>query len=224
MKKSLALKLETDGSTQPKRKLLTKAPEGGGENKPAKTSLKLNIGLKPKQPTEKGTKNENEGSSFRNKGLSLLPASVLNTISSLKNLDISFNKLADSQIELLFNSCPKLETLAIEGNMTTLIPSSIHRMKSLENFRHDWVLIFQEGKYEPTENLKRIMESVRKPNLIHKHSGVVGMTFDSYCQHILKIELDEGLDKKVEESQCSSFAKDSIREIIRSSLKNEREE
>ena len=50
MKKSLALKLETDGSTQPKRKLLTKAPEGGGTNgeKPVKTSLKLNIGLKVK--------------------------------------------------------------------------------------------------------------------------------------------------------------------------------
>ena len=48
MKKSLALKLETDGSPQPKRKLLTKPVEGGAGEKPAKTSLKLNIGSKPK--------------------------------------------------------------------------------------------------------------------------------------------------------------------------------
>lgn len=108
MKKSLALKLETDGSSQPKRKLLTKAPESGTGEKPAKTSLKLNIGLKAKETAEKGLNEENEGASFREKGLSVLPASVLNTISSLKNLDISFNKLADSQIELLFNSCPRL--------------------------------------------------------------------------------------------------------------------
>ena len=99
MKKSLAIKLETEGSSNaPKRMLLTKPIEGGGGEKSVKTSLKLNIGLKVKEPSEKNSKTDNDGGTFRSKGISLLPASLLNTISSLKILDISHNKLSDSQI------------------------------------------------------------------------------------------------------------------------------
>lgn len=64
---------------------------------------------------------------------------MLVSLSCLTTLDISNNKLSDSQIELLMNSCTKLSTFCIQGNMTNLIPIAISKLKLLKNFRHDWV-------------------------------------------------------------------------------------
>lgn len=64
---------------------------------------------------------------------------MLVTLSALTTLDISYNKLSDSQIELIMNSCTKLSTFCIQGNMTNLIPIAISKLKLLKNFRHDWI-------------------------------------------------------------------------------------
>ena len=64
---------------------------------------------------------------------------MLVALSALTTLDISYNKLTDSQIELILNSCTKLTTFCIQGNLTNLIPTSIWKLKALVNFRHDWV-------------------------------------------------------------------------------------
>lgn len=76
---------------------------------------------------------------YRNKNLNVLPTPLLVALSTLSTLDISYNKLTDSQIELIMNSCTKLSTLCIQGNLTNLIPASISKLKLLINFRHDWV-------------------------------------------------------------------------------------
>lgn len=64
---------------------------------------------------------------------------MLVTLSALTTLDISYNKLSDSQIELIMNSCTKLSTFCIQGNMTNLIPIAFSKLKLLKNFRHDWI-------------------------------------------------------------------------------------
>lgn len=64
---------------------------------------------------------------------------MLVSLSVLTTLDISYNKLSDSQIELIMNSCTKLSTFCIQGNMTNLIPGAIVKLKLLKNFRHDWI-------------------------------------------------------------------------------------
>lgn len=67
-------------------------------------------------------------------------------LSGLTTLDISFNKLSDSQIELVMNSCIKLSTLCIQGNLTTMIPASIWKLKELVNFKHDWLRINMDNE------------------------------------------------------------------------------
>lgn len=37
------------------------------------------------------------------------------------------------------NSCLKLETLCIQGNINILIPAAIWKLKELVNFKHDWL-------------------------------------------------------------------------------------
>ena len=107
-------------------------------------NLQISTQTKAENEIELSTKIE---SAYRNKNLSTLPASLLNTISSLTTLDISENKLTDSQIELLMNSCPKLQVLCIEDNLSRLIPGSIWKLKNLEQFRHDWIKLFPDQTY-----------------------------------------------------------------------------
>lgn len=77
----------------------------------------------------------------------------------------------------------------------------------MEQFRHDWVKLFDEHTYEPEENLNNIQVLAKKGNTGDKSQGVVGINFQSYCLEILKIELDESLPQKIQESKCSDFAK-----------------
>lgn len=78
---------------------------------------------------------------------------MLVALSALTTLDISYNKLSDSQIELILNSCTKLSTFCIQGNLTNLIPASIWKLKALVNFRHDWVKLNPDDMYEPEKRL-----------------------------------------------------------------------
>lgn len=93
---------------------------------------------------------------------------MLVALSGLSTLDISYNKLSDSQIELIMNSCTKLSTFCMQGNMTNLIPASISKLKLLVNFRHDWVKLNTEDMYEPEKRLERIKEVCRMPELLVK--------------------------------------------------------
>ena len=54
---------------------------------------------------------------------------MLVTLSGLTTIDISYNKLTDSQIELIMNSCSKLTTFCMQGNMATMIPAAISHLK-----------------------------------------------------------------------------------------------
>lgn len=74
---------------------------------------------------------------------------MLVTLSALTTIDISYNKLTDSQIELIMNSCTKLSTFCMQGNMSSLIPAAISKLKLLVNFRHDWVKLNPHNMYEP---------------------------------------------------------------------------
>lgn len=107
MKKSLAIKLERSEKSASKKKLTTRFNGGDNALKNAKTSLRIDLSPHPRIPSEIGTSVVRQ-TTYRNKNLSVLPASLLNTLSELQTLDISHNKLTDSQIELLMNSCPKL--------------------------------------------------------------------------------------------------------------------
>lgn len=66
---------------------------------------------------------------------------MLVALSGLFTLDISYNKLTDSQIELIMNSCLKLVTFCMQGNQATIIPAAIYKLNDLKNFRHDWLTI-----------------------------------------------------------------------------------
>jgi hypothetical protein len=55
------------------------------------------------------------------------------------------------------NSCNKLTTFCIQGNLTTIIPVSITKLKFLLNYRHDWVKINPQDMYESEGRLSRIM-------------------------------------------------------------------
>lgn len=74
---------------------------------------------------------------------------MLIALSTLNTLDISYNHLNDSQIELIMNSCTKLSSLCIQGNLTSLVPAAISKLKLLVNFRHDWVKLYPQEMYEP---------------------------------------------------------------------------
>ncbi len=52
------------------------------------------------------------------------------------------------------NSCNKLTTFCMQGNLTLLIPASIHKLKHLINFGHDWVKLNNEEIYEPEQRLE----------------------------------------------------------------------
>jgi Leucine-rich repeat (LRR) protein len=84
---------------------------------------------------------------YRNKNLNILPTQMLVALSTLSTLDISYNQLTDSQIELIMNSCTKLSTFCIQGNVTNLIPASVSKLKLLVNFRHDWVKLNPDDMY-----------------------------------------------------------------------------
>ena len=176
MKKSLALKLQKSEKSVSKKKLTTRFNGSDNAIKNAKTSLRLELSPHPRIPSEMSTAPSKQAT-YRNKNLSVLPASLLNTLSELKTLDISHNKLTDSQIELLMNSCPKLQTLSIQGNLTSIIPAAIWKLKNLEKFRHDWVKLFPDHIYETETNLKNIKLIARKPNLVTKVNHVIGINF-----------------------------------------------
>lgn len=47
------------------------------------------------------------------------------------------------------NSCTKLLSLCIQGNINTIIPAAIWKLKELANFKHDWLkFISHGGEYE----------------------------------------------------------------------------
>lgn len=54
---------------------------------------------------------------------------MLVTLSGLKTIDISYNHLTDSQIEMLMKSCTRLNTFCMQGNKATLIPAAISNLK-----------------------------------------------------------------------------------------------
>lgn len=214
MKKSLALKLERSDKSLSKKKLSTRTPEGALKN--AKTSLRIDMHSNSKVASELPSAKAN---SFRNKNLTVITASLLNAFSELRTLDISHNKLTDSQIELVMNSCFKLEALSIQGNLTSIIPASIWKLKHLEKFRHDWVKLSPSLRYESEENLKTIKKVVRKPDCVVKVHNVVGMNFLTYCMEILAVPIDSSLQEKVKTSSCSHFAQNEMMEAIRLSIR-----
>lgn len=81
---------------------------------------------------------------------------MLVTLSGLTTIDISYNKLTESQIELIMSSCTKLTTFCMQGNMSALIPAAISKLKLLVNFRHDWVKLNQQDMYESEQRLDKI--------------------------------------------------------------------
>lgn len=78
------------------------------------------------------------------------------------------------------NSCTKLSTLCIEGNVTTIIPSSISKLKLLVNFRHDWLKLGSE-MYEPEQKLNILREISKNPNALIKSNRISGIDFSAYC-------------------------------------------
>lgn len=66
------------------------------------------------------------------------------------------------------NSCVKLSTFCMQGNMTNLIPASISKLKLLVNFRHDWVKLNPEDMYEPEKRLERMKDIGKKPEFMIK--------------------------------------------------------
>lgn len=118
---------------------------------------------------------------------------MLMTFSTLTTLDVSYNKLTDSQVELIMNSCSKLTTFCMQGNLTTLIPAAIHKLKYLVNFRHDWIKMDRNLTYEPEYILSRIKEVAKKPSLLGKSEKVYGIIFNIYCIEVLKISFDRKL-------------------------------
>lgn len=138
---------------------------------------------------------------------------MLVALSALSTLDISYNKLSDSQIELIMNSCTKLSTFCIQGNLTNLIPSSIVKLKLLVNFRHDWIKMYtlsSDDIYEPEKKLERIKEIARKNEYLTKLNKIVGIDFTAYCQAILEVPFDQKLLEKIEKCECSQHAKDNM--------------
>lgn len=61
------------------------------------------------------------------------------------------------------SSCTQLVTLCIQGNYSSIIPSSISKLKDLRNFRHDWLAIESKNIYEPEERLQLIKNSAIRP-------------------------------------------------------------
>ena len=122
---------------------------------------------------------------------------MLVALSGLTTLDISYNKLTDSQIELIMNSCTKLSTFCMQGNLTNLLPASISKLKLLVNFRHDWVKLNPDDMYEPEKRLAKIKEVGRRGDFVVKINRIDGLDFISYCQ-IAEIALDQKLIEKIE--------------------------
>lgn len=139
---------------------------------------------------------------------------MLVAFAGLSTLDISYNKLTDSQIELIMNSCNKLVTFCMQGNETTLIPAAIVKMKMLVNFRHDWLNLLNEDLYEKQGHLDKLRETAKKPESVTKVNKIVGLDFSAYCHHILEIPLDRGLVDKIERSECSPFAKTNMLKYV----------
>lgn len=118
---------------------------------------------------------------------------MLVTFSALTTLDLSYNKLSDSQIELIMNSCNKLTTFCMQGNLTTIIPVSILKLRALVNFRHDWVKLWPQEMYESEARLSKIMEAVKKPQCVIKVNKIVGIDFMNYCLSVLQEPIDRAL-------------------------------
>ena len=85
------------------------------------------------------------------------------------------------------NSCPKLETLSIQGNLTSIIPGTIVKLKNLDKFRHDWVKLNPNANYETEANLKCIKQVVKKPSTTVKINNVIGINFEIYCRQVIKV-------------------------------------
>lgn len=155
--------------------------KGAEERGPSKE--KLLTGQKETELVDKSISQKFE-ERYRNKNLNALPTPLLVTLSTLNTIDISYNQLSDSQIELIMNSCTKLSTLCIEGNLSTIIPSSISKLKLLVNFRHDWLKLGSE-MYEPERRLNTLREISKNPSLLTKINRIAGIDFGIYCISIL---------------------------------------
>jgi hypothetical protein len=135
---------------------------------------------------------------------------MLVTLSGLTTIDISYNKLTESQIELIMSSCTKLTTFCMQGNMSALIPAAIAKLKLLVNFRHDWVKLNQQEMYETEQRLEKIKDCARKPECVIKVNKIVGLDFTRYCQYVLMVSFDRALMEKIDKCDCSSFARSNM--------------
>ena len=85
------------------------------------------------------------------------------------------------------NSCTKLLSLCIQGNINTIIPAAIWKLKELANFKHDWLKFISHGgeyeeNYEGQEKLKKIKAYVQKTDMVVKVNRIVGLDFEVYCR------------------------------------------
>lgn len=72
----------------------------------------------------------------------LLPENITNILNTIVALDVSHNRLNNSEIDYIFNHGKNLKYLQIQDNLSTIIPASIWKLTNLVHFRHDWVKVF----------------------------------------------------------------------------------
>lgn len=79
---------------------------------------------------------------MRNMKCEVLPENITSVLGQIISLDVSHNKLNNSEIDFIFNHGKNIKYLQIQNNMSTIIPASIWKLTSLAHFRHDWVKVF----------------------------------------------------------------------------------
>uniref|UniRef100_A0A3Q1HLI0 Leucine rich repeat containing 32 n=1 Tax=Anabas testudineus TaxID=64144 RepID=A0A3Q1HLI0_ANATE len=93
---------------------------------------------------------------------------ALRSISTLKTLDISMNRLSDDAVELYLRNKPSLDQLKMSGNaLTRLSHSLFQESKGLRSItiEDNLVSVIEEGTFEPLSQLE--MLNLAKNNLVH---------------------------------------------------------